>query len=465
MNLFTANIPSSFLAGLRVLTVDHDASVLYTIHHICNSLRYQVTTCCTISRAMHQLFQKYFDIILIETHIPYQDTYAFVQQMTSLLKIPVINEVPKKVLNIMNCADLTLQHVASHLQYVCTWENAMSALQSFIEVVAFDSFYFMTPQLTIKHVFSTLFTTPAIDYAIKEAKELKRRGRDDVDVSRKAFSQSDPHELEEAKRLKKRRRYDVDVSKQPLAKKTRLSWRLDLHQKFMSAVNHLGINNAVPKKVLKIMDCVDLTLQHVASHLQKNNETRYSMTAQDQCHDNSPAEQHSTEIDFDFQGHKNNETQYSMTSHDQCHDKSPAEQHWLGYEFLQLTMTQMFSTLFTTSAIDYAIKSYWTKPLYANLFKNTWQHVVRKSFSQSDPNELEEAKGLKKRGRDDVNVMRKGFSQSYPHELEEAKGIKKRRRDDVDVSKQPLVKKTHLSWTLDLHEKFMSAVNHLGLTV
>jgi hypothetical protein len=52
------------------------------------------------------------------------------------------------------------------------------------------------------------------------------------------------------------------------------------------------------------------------------------MTAQDQCHDKSPEEQHSTEIDFDFQGQKNNETQYSMTAQDQCHDKSPAEQHW-----------------------------------------------------------------------------------------------------------------------------------------
>jgi response regulator RpfG family c-di-GMP phosphodiesterase len=41
---------------------------------------------------MDHLFQQGFDIILIETHIPHQDTYAFVQQMTSLLKIPVISK-------------------------------------------------------------------------------------------------------------------------------------------------------------------------------------------------------------------------------------------------------------------------------------------------------------------------------------------------------------------------------------
>jgi hypothetical protein len=64
-----------------------------------------------------------------------------------------------------------------------------------------------------------------------------------------------------------------------------------------------------------------------------------------------------------------------------------------------------------------------------------WQHVVRKAFSQTDPRELIEAKGLKKQGRDDV----------------------------VHVSKQPLAKKTRLSWTLDLHQKFLSAVNHLGI--
>ncbi|KAK2374754.1 hypothetical protein P8452_47280 [Trifolium repens] len=324
MNHFTTNVPS-FPAGLKVLAVDHDTDVLCTIHHICNRLRYQVTTCCTISQAMDHLFQQGFDIILIETHIPHQDTYAFVQQMTSLLKIPVImmslDNQPCSVMNSISNGACSYWTKPLH-------ENLFKNMWQHVVRKAFSQ------------------TDPR---ELIEAKGLKKRGRDDVvHVSKQPLAKKTRLE---AKGLKKQGRDDVHVSKQPLAKKTRLSWTLDLHQKFLSAVNHLGINNAVPKKVLKIMDCPGLTLGHVASHLQKyrkylkggikksklnqfefqgqkDNETQYSMTAQDQCHDKSPEEQHSTEIYFDFQGQKNNETQYSMTEQDQCHDKSPAEQHW-----------------------------------------------------------------------------------------------------------------------------------------
>ncbi|GAU51821.1 hypothetical protein TSUD_416060, partial [Trifolium subterraneum] len=168
------------------------------------------------------------------------------------------------------------------------------------------------------------------------------------------------------------------------------------------------------------------------------------------------------------------------------------------YAFVQLMTSQLKIPVIMMSldnqlhsvmnSISNGACSYWAKPLNENLFKNMWQHVVRKDFIQSDPHELLEAKGLQKRGRDDVvDVVRKAFIQSDPHELE-AKGLKKRGRDvvvdvsqqplakktclswtldlhqnDVDVSKQPLAKNTRLSWTPDLHQKFLSAVNHLGI--
>jgi hypothetical protein len=89
-----------------------------------------------------------------------------------------------------------------------------------------------------------------------------------------------------------------------------------------------------------------------------------------------------------------------------------------------------------------------------------WQHVVRNAFIQTDPHQLIETKGLKKRGRDDDHVSKLPLAKKTRLE---AKGLKKQGRDDVDVSKQPLAKKTRLSWTLDLHQKFLSAVNHLGI--
>ena len=55
--------------------------------------------------------------------------------------------------------------------------------------------------------------------------------------------------------------------KQP--KKPRLVWTPELHMRFMNAVNHLGIKNAVPKTILQLMNVEGMTRENVASHLQK----------------------------------------------------------------------------------------------------------------------------------------------------------------------------------------------------
>ncbi|KAJ6731778.1 TWO-COMPONENT RESPONSE REGULATOR [Salix purpurea] len=52
-------------------------------------------------------------------------------------------------------------------------------------------------------------------------------------------------------------------------KKPRVVWSVELHQKFVSAVNQLGLDKAVPKKILDLMNVDGLTRENVASHLQK----------------------------------------------------------------------------------------------------------------------------------------------------------------------------------------------------
>ncbi|XP_029124768.1 myb-related protein 2 [Cajanus cajan] len=52
--------------------------------------------------------------------------------------------------------------------------------------------------------------------------------------------------------------------------KPRLKWTLDLHERFIEAVNHLGgADKATPKTILKLMGIPGLTLCHLKSHLQK----------------------------------------------------------------------------------------------------------------------------------------------------------------------------------------------------
>ncbi|KAE9591119.1 hypothetical protein Lal_00021427 [Lupinus albus] len=52
-------------------------------------------------------------------------------------------------------------------------------------------------------------------------------------------------------------------------KPPRLAWSEELHRKFVHVVNLLGIENAIPRKILALMNDERLTKQNVASHLQK----------------------------------------------------------------------------------------------------------------------------------------------------------------------------------------------------
>ncbi|XP_052186466.1 transcription factor PCL1-like [Diospyros lotus] len=52
-------------------------------------------------------------------------------------------------------------------------------------------------------------------------------------------------------------------------KRPRLVWTPKLHKRFVDVVAHLGTNNAVPKKIMHLMNVEGLTRQNVAGHLQK----------------------------------------------------------------------------------------------------------------------------------------------------------------------------------------------------
>ncbi|KAL3728653.1 hypothetical protein ACJRO7_033263 [Eucalyptus globulus] len=52
-------------------------------------------------------------------------------------------------------------------------------------------------------------------------------------------------------------------------KKARVVWSVDLHQKFVRAVNQIGYDKVGPKKILDLMNVPGLTRENVANHLQK----------------------------------------------------------------------------------------------------------------------------------------------------------------------------------------------------
>ncbi|KAI5073230.1 hypothetical protein GOP47_0011243 [Adiantum capillus-veneris] len=52
-------------------------------------------------------------------------------------------------------------------------------------------------------------------------------------------------------------------------KKPKVDWTADLHRRFVQAVEYLGVEQAIPSRILEVMKVENLTRHNVASHLQK----------------------------------------------------------------------------------------------------------------------------------------------------------------------------------------------------
>ena len=62
---------------------------------------------------------------------------------------------------------------------------------------------------------------------------------------------------------------DEDASLQMAMKRPRLIWTKQLHERFVEAVNQMGVHQAVPKAIMQSMNVKGITRENVASHLQK----------------------------------------------------------------------------------------------------------------------------------------------------------------------------------------------------
>ncbi|KAF9595523.1 hypothetical protein IFM89_000611 [Coptis chinensis] len=89
----------------------------------------------------------------------------------------------------------------------------------------------------------------------------------DVDGVEKRKIQS-VENVEEADSALRMENLNEDCSARTL-KRARLVWTPQLHKRFVDVVGHLGIDNAVPKTIMQMMNVEGLTRENVASHLQK----------------------------------------------------------------------------------------------------------------------------------------------------------------------------------------------------
>ncbi|XP_020207938.1 two-component response regulator ORR24 [Cajanus cajan] len=229
---------SQFPAGLRVLAIDHDPSVLEFTRQICSQLKYHVVTCTESPFALNLVreIKACIDVILMELDMPNLDGHEFLQHAKKDIQIPVI------VMSADNAKGSVMKAVRNG---ACDYWNKPLHVNQFRNMwihAARKAFSENKNYVILENNNSEFGSSTVI-----EATEIFR------DQNNSSSRESD----------------ESEHSCQPPAKKPRVIWTPMLHREFLKAVKQIGDDKAVPKKILEVMNIAGLTRDHVASHLQK----------------------------------------------------------------------------------------------------------------------------------------------------------------------------------------------------
>lgn len=113
--------------------------------------------------------------------------------------------------------------------------------------------------------------------------------------------------------------------------------------------------------------------------------------------------------------------------------------------------------------VQHGACDYLLKPIRMKELRNIWQHVFRKKIHEVRDIELIE-------GMDSIQMARIGYEFSDDGHLfygEDTTSNKKRKdieskNDDKDPGDSSSSKKARVVWSVDLHQKFVKAVNQIG---
>ncbi|KAE9599234.1 hypothetical protein Lal_00044177 [Lupinus albus] len=237
-------VSDKFPAGLRVLVVDDDPTCLMILDRMLRACLYEVTKCNRAEVALSILRENKngFDIVLSDVHMPDMDGFKLLEHIGLEMDLPVI----------MMSADDGKQVVMKGVTH-----GACDYLIKPVRIEALKNIWQHVVRRR-KNGWKDLEQSGSVDEGDRQVK-----ASDDVDYSSSA---------NEGKSSKKRRDEEEDPDERDdssTLKKPRVVWSVELHQQFMAAVNQLGLDKAVPKKILESMNVPGLTRENVASHLQK----------------------------------------------------------------------------------------------------------------------------------------------------------------------------------------------------
>ncbi|KAK4422129.1 Two-component response regulator ORR22 [Sesamum alatum] len=244
-------IGDEFPTGLRVLAVDDNPTCLMVLESLLRKCQYHVTTANQAITALNLLRENKdkFDLVISDVDMPDMDGFMLLEHVGLEMDIPVI------MLSSYGDKELVMKGITHG---ACDYLLKPVRIQ---ELKIIWQHVVRRKKLDYKE-WRTSDKVPLESGELREEIKLMKNVDHNVKSNRKRKDQTDDQEKEYEE--KGQRREDLSTQK-----KRRIVWTQQLHQKFTEAVDKLGLDKAVPKKILELMNDVKLTRENVASHLQK----------------------------------------------------------------------------------------------------------------------------------------------------------------------------------------------------
>ncbi|KAL5570219.1 hypothetical protein UlMin_026794 [Ulmus minor] len=244
---------------LHILVVDDDSTTLAIVSTILRNWSYQVVAVKNPMDALSTLRirKDFFDLVVTDLHMPYMDGFELSSAVDKEFKIPVVmmsadDKESVMLKSFQYGTALFIEKPVNPDDLKNVWQYTLAGTKG--KSVVVDCHIFPGES-------SGSYGTISNEDTMNSVGKLIR-----MDTGRNSnYYKFDPNQM--MANYPKAMRDGFGIPKSP--RKTKVIWTSWLHNLFLLAIDHIGLDKAVPNRILKFMNVSGLTRENVASHLQK----------------------------------------------------------------------------------------------------------------------------------------------------------------------------------------------------
>ncbi|KAK8554470.1 hypothetical protein V6N13_093461 [Hibiscus sabdariffa] len=279
MDVSVESDTNTVCAGVTVLLVDSDSTCLTIISKMLRTFGYQVITAkrATDAFCVIQAREYKIDLILAEASLPDMDKYELLETISDTSGIPIIRKLLSSVLFLQSFfGSVSVKHSFSDgVLFLLILSVVMSAdydRKAVVGCLFKGAMLYMVKPITMDDL-KNMWQFAFVPQPENESTVDEISGVEDAPSMESATGVDERPILRKGKGKRKRSDEmqgdkEEDNDGTVIQKKPKLIWTDELHDRFLQAINVLGIK-AHPKTILELMNVPGLKKVNVASHLQK----------------------------------------------------------------------------------------------------------------------------------------------------------------------------------------------------